>query len=688
MYSPENWLGSLYDGNPGVKRLSLLLAFIGIGFIPASITSVWSDPRQENVRASLRHEVTVTLKLVQVYVTDKRGNPITDLQKDDFVLYDNKQEKQITEFERHVLALPKTTERSVIEEPVKRVLSSPPPLLNRKFFLLFDLVFTEDKGFRIAREAALRFMEAALLPTDEASLLTFSGGRSLDVRRLLTPDHGAVSKSIQSLTVADLLDRVFPESEDLPVRIASSESASTSDFRPSSSGGPSETRILAGNFIWALKSFAQALRYVPGQKHVVLYSKGIKPTTIGRGPAGGTYSELSRGYADMCKDLAAAGVSVFPVNTQEPDTTIGKGEATLRETAAATGGRYLGFAVNAEKHMETINDMTGMYYVLGYPVGETWDGRFHFVRIKVSRPGCETHAQPGYFNPKPFSEYSKLEKEIHLVDLALSGKPLSQDPMRFTMQPLPVASTPKDNLIFVAEIPRDVVAGIVGPKVEAASLVFDALDEIVDSKRVRVDLSAIRLDRNRVFLSSSLSARPGTYKCRLVLRDANTGRAAIAGASVMIPEGGPDKLLIFPPLLALEPAATILSGMPLDGGEGDSSGAFLIGHVFLFDPRRYSPYIGDQLLLGDVLLTSVRCVAPSNDVSGLGISVRLSSQASGEEMNVPLSILEKRDGEGTRAFLARLEIPNVHPGLYKLIFVVNDSRSGFSSQVTRKFSIK
>ena len=94
--------------------------------------------------------------------------------------------------------------------------------------------------------------------------------------------------------------------------------------------------------------------------------------------------------------------------------------------------------------METVNNITGMYYVLGYPISQTWDGKFHNVRVKVTRPDCEVHAQPGYFNPKPFTEYSKIEKEIHLVDLALSAKPISQDPQRFAMQALPVAFPPKN----------------------------------------------------------------------------------------------------------------------------------------------------------------------------------------------------------------------------------------------------
>ena len=484
------------------------------------------------------------------------------------------------------------------------------PLLNRKFFMLFDLVFTQDKGFRIARNAALKFLESGLMPTDEASVLLFAGGRSLEVRKLPTRDHNAVLKAVESLSIADLLHRVFNESETVGPQILSGQDTPFSAMsRPSSSGGPSEIRILAGNFIWALKSFAQALRSQPGQKHVILYSKGIASATIGRGQAGGTYSELSRGYAAMCKELAAAGVSVFPVNTADPDAfkmQFGTGETTLRETAASTGGRYLGFAVNTEKLMETLNSITGMYYVLGYPIDQTWDGKFHTVRVKVNRPGCEIHAQPGYFNPKPFTEYSKIEKEIHLVDLALSGKPLSQDPTRFTMQAIPIAFPPKDNLLFIAEIPQGQV-GIEGPRIEVSSLVFNGLDEIVDSQRVQIDLASGQSDRNGRFLFTSLSAGPGTYKCRVVLRNLETGQAAVAGVSAVVPEGTADKLILFPPLLASEGGATILVGR-----NGDQA-----AQAFLLDPKKYTPYLGSELEAGSSIGAVIRCFSPNDDLSGL-----------------------------------------------------------------------
>ena len=333
--------------------------------------------------------------------------------------------------------------------------------------MLFDLVFTQAKGFRIAKNAALQFLESGLTPTDEASVLLFSGGRSLDVRKLPTRDHDAVREAVESLNISDLLDRVFNESEIVGPR---SSPARTLRCRISDrvrAASPSEIRILAGNFIWALKSFAQALRSQPGQKHVILYSKGIASATIGRGQAVGTYSELSRGYAAMCKELAAAGISGFPVNTADPDAfkvQFGTGETTCERRRPRREGDISGSRSPPRNiwRPSTVSPAC----IMSSDILSARPGTASSTRSGSRSAGLTARSMRsrGYFNPKPFADYSKLEKEIHLVDLALSAKPISQDPARFVMQALPVAGKPPDNVVFVAEVPKDRLAGIEGPE--------------------------------------------------------------------------------------------------------------------------------------------------------------------------------------------------------------------------------
>jgi VWFA-related protein len=663
-----------------IKPFIVMFFLISIILVPKN----WGQIN--GMSGQLQHEVTVSIKLLQVYVTDKRGIPIAGLNRDDFILFDNGDRKEITEFEGHELTLPDRPEPTVIKS--KSPSNAPIPLLNRKFFMLFDLVFTEEKGFRVAREAALNFVKNGLLETDEVSVFTFSGSRSLNVLKLPTNNHKEIESSIESLNISDLLNRVFPENDDEPTRIVSSQSASTSDFLSGTRENVSETRILAGNFIWAMKALGQAMRYLPGQKTLILYSKGIRPTTIGRSSAGGTYSELSRGYSDMCKELAGAGISVFPINTQDPDTTIGKGEATLRETAAATGGRLLGFAANSPRHMDTINRITGMYYVLGYPIDQSWDGRFHKVHIRVRIPNCEVHAQPGYFDPKPFAKFSKLEKEIHLIDLALSPKPLSQEYVRFDMQALPIGSEPDDNLIFVAQITEEELASIEGTNVELVCLAFNELDELVANLRSHIDLPSNRAPTSQFFIIAALSSHSGNYKCRIVVRNLDSGRAAVAGSSATVPKNQSGGIVVLPPLITNEIHNAVFLDAIAGKGVYLANSSSLAAQKFLCDTEAYAPYLSNKLTPGASIAASIRCMASNEILANIVLTASLMGLDAQDEIPLALEILKEREDGNTKIFCARIGIPKVNAGSYRLSFCARDQRNNQTSRITRIFRIE
>lgn len=678
-----------------MKRILAVSALLILGIILQSSPGQQPDLLQTKDQASLQHEVTVVRKLVQVYVTDKRGNPITDLRKDEFVLYDNKDERSITEFENHTLSLPGNERRLVtpIPDPAAEAPAPPAPLMSRTFFFLFDLVFADQGGFRLGRQAAVRYLETRLKPDDQVAVLSFTGGRSLNVLHRPGTEQAEAKRAIEAIGLESLrpIAPIRPGEEAETQIVTSANASSSFPSQPGSAGrGSSVGRIVAGNFIWALDSLAQALRYAPGRKVLVLYSNGLHPSYLGRGPYSGN-TDLGNAYHELCRKLAAANVSVFSINTEENTYLVGqtpesrKGVSSLREITTETGGRFLGDIYAVPDHLEKMDTMTGAYYVLGYPIKESWDGKFHTVRIKVTRPDCEVHAQAGYFNPKPFAEYSKLEKEIHLVDLALSGKPLSQDPARFAMQAIPMAFSPKNNLLFIAEIPQG-QGGIEGPGIEASSLVFNALDEIVDSQRVQMDLSCGRPGQNRRFLFTLLSARPGTYKCRVVLRDIETGQAAVAGIQALVPEVSAGKLLLFPPQLATKgPANLMMSGNPENQGRPVN---FQTAAAFLLDPKEYMPHLGNELAAGTSIGAVIRCSSPNEDISGLKFSASLINQATGKEDDIELLIFAKKAEQDVKVFLAKLDIPQVSPGAYNLEFTATDTRNGLSSRVTRSFLVK
>jgi VWFA-related protein len=653
-----------------VTKFTILLVFAGLCLIAES-SSQSSSTSQEAVRPQkpLQHEVSVTLKLIQVVVTDKKGNPVTDLRKDEFVLFDNREQKTLTEFEKHILSLPSAkapAEGKLAPTP----LASTPRLLNRKFFFLFDFAYTDPVGLRLARKAGLKFIDTSLLPTDEIGVISFSGKRDLQIHEFQTTDHQKIRKAVESLGLQNATGVLMDPEINAEVP------------------GP-EARFVARNFVWALTAFAQALRYVPGQKQIVLFSSGIPGRFIFS--QGSVNSDLREIYTQLGKELTTSNISVYPINTEDPKydpktwkPESQKGTVTLRELASTTGGQYLGNAVNSAEHFEKIQTLTGTYYVLGYSIKETWDGKYHKIKVNVSRPGCDVRAQAGYSDPKPFPEYSDLEKQIHLVDLALAENPLSQAPVRFTIQALACSAAPQNNLGFIAEIPLDKLGEVAGAKVEAVSLIFNEADDIVDLRRTEADFAAF--GQKKPYLFSILSVPPGNYKCRVVLRNLETGRAAVAGATAVVPERKPEEILLLPPLfLTPEKGAFYIEENAAKGHAG-KSGSDLLARAFLFDPALYAPFLETTLKGGTESWVSVRCAVPKGLTGDIRLSASLLDAQTGEEISVPLTVIAKNESGGVKTYFVRLEIPALEPDTYRFSLMA-EGPSGMSSRLVRNFVI-
>jgi len=663
-----------------MKRIAALLAVLLFGSLQIVRAGAGPAAGQDvKDRFPLQHKTAVSLKLIQVIVTDKKGDPITDLGKEDFIVSDNGEEKKITEFEKHSLSMP-ASETPAAERSETPPSQPPSPLLGRKFFLLFDAVFVDVKGFLIARDAALRFIENDLQPEDEVAVISFPGGRSLSVHQFLTKDHTTALAAVEALSPGNLNNlnwRMGVRRGDM----GDEQAGYIDEFLATNSAILAEqaaavytspgARIYTWNFIWAMRSLAQATRHMPGKKHLILYTNG-------------STARLNQEYMKLFEELAASNIAVYPIYTADirsglvprgPWKDAQTGVPSLREMASSTGGRYLGAADHTV--MEKVNTLTGAYYVLGYPIGETWDGEFHEVRVKVRRAGAQVYAQPGYFNPKPFSDYSALEKEIDLVDLALADWPISQEPLRFTMRALPGAGAPPGNLHFIAEVSRAGLKDVAGKRVEAVSIVFDTLDKIIHLKRTELDLTPEALRKDRAFLFAALSAAPGTYKCRFVLRNMKTGRAAVAGSNVAVPDRKPGQVVIFPPLFVVASARGLyLGGEVVQDGQGTPSPVppvlDQVAGALLFDPQKFSPYLQGPFPSPGSVFASLQCASADGNTSGLALSASLAEESSGKESPVPLTILEEKDGKGTKTFFVRFDVPEVKGGAYVLALVAAD----------------
>ena len=189
------------------------IPFFSAGFILLAVTlflSMGAPPagQEPQTQTEIQHEVTVTLKLVQVFVVDKKGNPVLDLGKEDFRVLDNGKLQVITEFEKHSLKIPLPDEEKPSADLEETPLLPSRNLMPRKFFLFFDFAYNTPKGLLKAKEAALHFIDSQLLPTDEVGVLSYSGLEDLDLWEYLTTDHHKVREVVESFGLKKLAGRV------------------------------------------------------------------------------------------------------------------------------------------------------------------------------------------------------------------------------------------------------------------------------------------------------------------------------------------------------------------------------------------------------------------------------------------------------------------------------------------------
>lgn len=696
---------------PSGLTLFLLAAFFIAN--PALLPS-----QERNGKTTLQHRVTVTLKLIQVYVTDKKGNPVEDLKREDFLITDNGAKKPITEFEKHTLNL--SPSGPEIPKPTQD--TGPPGYqnaMNRKFFLLFDFAYNNAKGIKKAKNAALHFLDTQVQASDEVGVLSYSAINSLTLHEYLTRDHHEVRKAVGAFGTKNRAGRAENFEEDYCFRVTGEnpldpskrgritfkEGAQIED-RPVTGPTPDwdkfnsqeDSNVHAIHFVQKMKDLAKALKYVPGYKHIILFSSGIPYSliygihhpnetwnvtqgreTINQQTWDFGNSLLRQRYEDMIKVLASSNSAVYSMDTEDLPSTIGlhsrlTGGFTLQTIANSTGGKYFGDINSYEQHLERIQDLTGCFYVLGYYIDEKWDGKYHKIKVKVDRPGLEVHAQKGYFNPKPFGKFTKLEKLLHLVDLPLNNRSVFQDPLGFPLVSLPLSIRGDTYVSLFAKLPMENIQEFSGKNVEIVSIVFDEKNSIAKIGRDQKDLS--KLPEGNMYYANLTSLLPGRYKCRLVLRCPETGRGAVASSSVIVPEFRDHGIKLYPPLL-LKPEhdAFYLEKPPA---------------AYPLDPSQHFPLAEPLEQSAPSVLAALRCSFSGTQLPDIQLSANLihDSTNTGKAIPASISILDRYYDANTAIFLLEIRTDGLQPGKYFLYLFATDSLNQSRSGTNTTFEIK
>ena len=699
---------------------SLLSLIVSLASFLA-VTAAQQSPQQP----PLKYEVSVTLKLIQVYVTDKNGKPVRDLTKDEFTLADNGQRVAITEFERHDLAAVPTGEETPVPEPAPAPAPEEAPALNRKFVILFDFAFNTASGVKASIDAARHFLDTEVQPGDELAFISYSMLKGLKIHEFLTTDHAKVRAALAAISTKDIAGRADEIELQYWLQV---ENPALGGMAPKLGLSDIEMTRLdsmqqAGNYFRALTRLAQSLRLVQGQKSVLFFSNGIPSSLVnasrnaggrivsggfggtqGTSPAPSTTAfqvgnyELRPLQEALFKEFSASNCSIYAFDTRESSKipalfeleqmntlagggTLGAdgrvfrddkttGMDSLKSLSKQTGGKYYSNIILHEKSLEEVSAVTGTYYVLGYSISAAEDGRFHDIKVEVKRDGCQVRTQPGYFNPKPYRDYTDLEKTIHLFDLSLNERSEFQAP-----KPLPVSALSYDagqgtRVRALARITEGTWGQFGGQTAEIVALFFDAQDALVSLQRTTVSLADHR--GKELLFSAGVPARPGLTKCRIVVRDMDTGQSAVASASVYSGQPNRQILSVFSPLLVVEGGGLFyLEGVVKGAAESPAW-----RDLYPYDTAASSPVIGGESVRAGKVEVILPYSAPGLGLADLTFRANLVNSSTGENLVVPLELRGSTPRGTVESQKLEISLEGVADGKYILYIHVGNKLTG------------
>jgi VWFA-related protein len=315
---------------------------------------------------------------VDVTVLDKKGEPITNLTKDDFELLEDGQPQSIDTVklvEADGKALDDRADDMSLE------IRSPSHALTeaarddvRVFVIFWDEYHIGQMAPSIrAREALESFVQTAFGPTDLVALMDQL--TPTDAIRF-TRDRRALADQIHQLKGRQGIY--------VPPRSAVEEAAM---YR-----GPGVEFVRAQVTASAVESTIDYLGSIKeGRKSILFVSQTI-------GQLGPTPQDTTEWLDHAIREANANNVTIYSLDPRGLDMNLRHSDVLLA-LANQTGGKQFTSNYPAASLKEIVKNASA-FYLLGYSSAKNpADGKFHKIAVRVKRPGVDVKARTGYYAP-------------------------------------------------------------------------------------------------------------------------------------------------------------------------------------------------------------------------------------------------------------------------------------------------
>jgi hypothetical protein len=205
-------------------------------------------------------------------------------------------------------------------------------------------------------------------------------------------------------------------------------------------------------------------------------------------------------------------------------------------------------------------------------------------------------------------------------------------------------------------------------------IIFDEDNSIIKIGRDKKDFS--KLPQRDMIYTNLTTLPPGKYKCRLVIRNPETGRGAVASSSVIVPKNGNEGIKLYPPLLLKEAE--------------EATNLWESSVAYPYDPNRYVPVIEGLGPDTTTLWAAVRCSILDAQTPDIKLSANIIHHSSDAGTSVPanITILERFHDGDTEMFFLEIQTAGLKPGKYFLYLFASDSPTGSRSGTNTTFEVR
>ena len=343
--------------------------------------AVAQEAQEPQAPGQFGEQIDVNEVLLDVLVTDSKGNVIVGLGPEDFTVKENGKPVELTGVtfysDRRLLGAPENLREGVKIDQVPE---------DRFFVLFFDdqkdaaadapeLLSRQVEAGQRAKDWVLKGRQ----PSDWVAVVSFD--HKLKVQQDFTRDGRALAEAVGDAVKGKDREGNWPS------RIKQGEGPSLYAMLPKGN----ELRDKTENVYEALQVLADAAGQIRGRKNLILFTNGF-----GQINSFGQHTPDPRYYNPTVQALNDNNVAAYAIDLVPPGTIHPLSDA-MSKLANDTGGQYYATFSNFSTPLRQIGEENSGYYLLSYraehPAGRNG---FQEVEVDTTNPEFKVRARKGY----------------------------------------------------------------------------------------------------------------------------------------------------------------------------------------------------------------------------------------------------------------------------------------------------